>query len=103
MDIDAVLARLPKEPKVMAPSSDDLTFSYPITYVTTGSSTYDKCLAEINPMSKGDRSNRAVKVAGIMAKANFSPEIKQHLYEQMRIQGVDNSALKQVRKYAKMT
>jgi hypothetical protein len=103
LDIDAVLGRLPKEPKVMAPSSNDLKFSYPITYVATGSSTVDKCRAEINQMGAGDRSNRAVKVAGIMGKANFSAELKQQLYELMVSRGVDQSTLKQVRKYAKMT
>ncbi len=102
LDIDAVLARLPKEPKVMAPSIDDLKFSYPITYVATGSSTVDKCRAEINQMGAGDRSNRAVRVAGTMGKANFSPELKQQLYELMVLRGVDPSTLKQVRKYAKM-
>ena len=103
LDIDAVLARLPKEPKVMAPSIDDLKFSYPITYVATGSSTVDKCRAEINQMGAGDRSNRAVRVAGTMGKANFSPELKQQLYEELVLRGVDKSALKKFREYAKMT
>ena len=103
LDIDAVLARLPKEPKVMAPSIDDLKFSYPITYVATGSNAEDRCRAEMSQMGKGKRSNPAVKVGGIAGKANFSPELKQQIYEELVLRGVDKSALKKFREYAKMT
>ena len=103
LDIDAVLARLPKEPKVMAPSIDDLKFSYPITYVATGSNAEDRCRAEMSQMGKGKRSNPAVKVGGIAGKANFSPAVKQQLYEELVLRGVDKSALKKFREYAKMT
>ena len=103
LDIDAELARLPKEPKVMAPSIDDLKFSCPITYVATGSNAEDRCRAEMSQMGKGKRSNPAVKVGGIAGKANFSPAVKQQLYEELVLRGVDKSALKKFREYAKMT
>ena len=60
LDIDAVLARMPKEPQVIAPSSDDIELHYPTIQVATKSSVLGKCQALIGQMSKGNRRLYAV-------------------------------------------
>jgi hypothetical protein len=105
LNVDECLADMPLRPIIISPTEFDLDYIYPTTSNGTISNIVamnplmNKCRGLINQMKEGNRSILACQVGGL-AK-HLSPEEQDEIFGSMEAKGVDKSAMKQARKYAK--
>lgn len=99
LDIDNILKKIPDK-KVKSPSLNDLYFDCP-----QGISSGPICMPAvvqniISGMKAGDRSSKAVSVAG---KCSHLPyDLKHIIFDQLDAQGIDKSAKKSCKKYMQL-
>lgn len=99
LNVDEVLMNIPKEPVVLPPQFTDLVITYPAgTTNTYQQRKIQECEELIKQLRPGERSTKAVQIAGKMSKLPLTD--KQNLYTLIKQRQVDEATLKQVKKYA---
>jgi hypothetical protein len=104
IDVDEILAQVPPLPKIMLPTLEDIIWKSTLSSKSLASvntkdqKLYLRCMNMINQMHPGNRSNLAVKVAGIMQF--ISSHLHQPLFDAMRHHGVSKRTMRMVVKYA---
>lgn len=104
LDVDGLLARIVKQPIVQTPTIEDLVITYPATHnpAATNNTVISKIYNILNSMSPGDRSHKAVQIGGILGKSNLNWNEKLTIIQDLKTKGVDESAIKQAKIYAKL-
>lgn len=104
LDVDCTLAYLPKKPHVIVPTLSDLRITN--TATSTDISVNDSILIKIdtiiNSMTAGDRSYKATQIGGMLGKYVSDRTVKDNVINKLKIAQVGETALKSVKKYAKL-
>ncbi len=108
INVDEILAQVPPLPKIILPTVNDIVWkstkpseiSMPIaaTAYDKDERLFKKCMALIDDMYPGNRSSLAVKVGGVMK--NIDIQFHHEIFQNMRMKGVGESALRSAKKYA---
>lgn len=105
VNVEYILAQIPKEPTIKTPQMEDILWIYPSLEgeKEATNSRVAKRLKDIedimSTMAPHDRSAKAVKIGGMMKR--LPVEHHQDIINKLKQRGVDDAALKQVEKYRK--
>lgn len=104
LNVERILARQPRAPVVQQPTQADIVWQYETSQQQQQATDHSvqtrlqRIQDVINQMHPGNRSSLAQKVGGMMKRLDISYHTM--IFDQMRQQGVDKSALDQAKKYS---